>query len=166
MLPKIETILYATDLGPGARHVFRHALALASQHQAKLVAVHAIEPLSAFGQSLVEQYISHEVSEEMHGKARENVRSQLKARLEELCAQECNNNTACQNSVSSIQVVGGYPAQVILNAADECSADLIVLGTHNHTVVGEVMVGSTAHKVLHAASQPVMVVKIPKGVTE
>lgn len=166
MLPKIETILYTTGLGPGAPYVFRYALALARQHQAKIVAVHAMEPLSSFGQSLVEQYISHESSVEMHNKARESVKKQIKERMEQLCSSECDNATSCENAVASIHVVEGYPDQVILNLAKDCSADIIVMGTQGHTLVDEVLVGSTTRKVLHSADKPVLVIKIPKGYTE
>ncbi len=166
MLPKINTILYATGLGPGAPYVFRYALTLARQHQAKIVAVHAMEPLTPFGQSLVEQYISHETSEEMHKAAREAVKTQLHQRMVDLCAQECNNAADCQNLVTSIRVLEGYPARIILNAAEDCSADLIVMGAYHHTKVGEVILGSTTRKVLHLAEQPVFVVKIPKDQSE
>lgn len=166
MLPKIQTILYATGLGPGAPYVFRYAMALALQHQAKIVAVHGMEPLSTFGQSLVEHYISHETSEEMHAKARESVRAGLKQRLEQLCQKECQGNPSCANLVSSIRVVEGYPAQVILEVAMDCAADMIVMGAHSRTAVGEVMVGSTTRKVLHNGTRPVLVVKIPEGFVE
>lgn len=166
MLPKIETILYTTGLGPGAPYVFRYALALARQHQAKIVAVHAMEPLTTFGQSLVEQYISHESSVEMHTKARESVRTQLKNRIQQLCTRECDNAPSCENTVASIHVVEGYPDQVILNLAEECSADMIVMGTQGHSLVDEVLVGSTTRKVLHSADKPVLVIKIPKGYSE
>ena len=165
MLPKIETILYTSNLGPGAPYVFRYALALARQHQAKIVAVHAMEPLSAFAQSLVEQYISHASSEEMHGKARETVKAGLKERIEKLCTKECENATSCENAVSAIQVVEGYPDQVILDVAKEYSADLIIMGTYSHNIVSKVM-GSTTRRVLNRASQPVLVVKIPEGYKE
>ncbi len=105
MLPKIETILYTTDVEPSAVYVFRYALALAQQHHAKIVAVHGMEPLTPFGQSLVEQYITHDVSEEMHKKARETIKTDLKKRIELLCAKECDNTPSCENSVSSIHVV-------------------------------------------------------------
>ena len=107
MLPKIKTILYATGLGPGAPYVFRYALALARQHGAKIVAVHGMEPLSDFGQSLVEQYISHEDSEEMHRKARETVKAQLADRIRQLCTKECDGATECENVVTSIKIVEG-----------------------------------------------------------
>jgi nucleotide-binding universal stress UspA family protein len=125
--------------------------------------VHGIEPLTTFGQSLVEQYISHDDSEEMHKKARESVKAALNERLAKLCSSECTDATECQLLVSSIRVVDGYPAQVVLDTAKDCAADLIVMGAHSHTSVGEVMVGSTTRKVLHSATLPVLVVKIPKG---
>jgi nucleotide-binding universal stress UspA family protein len=163
MLPKINTILYATGIGPGAPYVFRYALTLAEQHQAKIVVVHGIEQLTPFAQSLVEQYISHEQSEELHEKAREAVKAQLNQRIEQLCAKECEKAPECRNLVGSIRVVEGYPAQVILDTAGECAADLIIMGSHRHTAVGEVVLGSTTRKVLHSATQPVLVVKIPDG---
>ncbi|MFH0782042.1 MAG: universal stress protein [Pseudomonadota bacterium] len=166
MLPKIQTIVYATGLGSGAPYVFRYAMTLAQQHQAKIVVVHGMEPLSTFGQSLVEQYISHDTSEEMHRKARETVKARLQQRLELLCQKECQGSPACSNLVSSIQVVEGYAAQVILKVASDCAADMIVMGARSHTVVGEAMVGSTTRKVLHSTTKPVLVVKIPKGYAE
>lgn len=166
MLPTIKTILYATGLRSNAPYVFRYALTLARQHGAKIVVVHGVEPLSAFGQSLVEQYISHQDSEAMHSKARETVKAQIEERIKKLCAKECNGTPECGNPVSVIQVVDGYPAQVILQAAKDCSADVIVMGAQSQSLVGEVMLGSTTRKVLHNAEQPVFVVRVPKGTPE
>ena len=162
MLPKIETILYTTDVEPSAVYVFRYALALAQQHHAKIVAVHGMEPLTPFGQNLVEQYITHDVSEEMHKKARETIKTDLKKRIELLCAKECDNTPSCENAVSSIHVVEGYPSQVIMDVAKDCSADLIVMGEHSHNIFSEIVMGGTTRKVLHSATQPVLVVQIPK----
>ena len=163
MLPKIETILYTTDLEESALYVFRYALALARQHQAKIVVVHGVEPLTPYGQSLVAQYVPRDVTEKMHREARQNVKENIKKRIEELCAQECNNTPSCENAVSAIHVVEGYPSQVILDLAKDCSADLIVMGEYAHSIISEIMIGSTTRKVLHNAAQPVLVVKIPKG---
>lgn len=161
MLPKIQTILYATGLGSGAPYIFRYAVALALQHQASIVAVHAVEPLTTFGQSLVEQYISHEQSEEMHRQARESFKVKLAARIENLLAEECNSTPECRKLVRDIRIVDGYSAQVILAAAKDSAADLIVMGARRHSTIGEVMLGGTTRKVLHSAIQPVLVVRVP-----
>ena len=161
MLPKIKTILYATGLGSGAPYIFRYAMTLALQHQASIVAVHAIEPLSTFGQSLVEQYISHEQSTEMHRQARESFKIKLNARIEKLLTEECTNAPECRKLVSDIRIVDGYSAQVILAAANDCAADLIIMGARRHSTIGEVMLGGTTRKVLHSADQPVLVVRVP-----
>jgi len=166
MLPKIETIVYATGLGPRAPYVFRYALAMARQHGAKIVAVHAIEPLSEFGQSLVGQYLSQAESDALHLQARESFTAKLRDRLGQLCAKECEGKPECSNAVSEIRIVEGHAAQVIIDTAKECAADLIIMGAQRHTLVGEVMLGSTTRKVLHNAEPPVLVVKAPKGFAE
>lgn len=166
MLPKIKTILYATGLGPGAPYVFRYALTLAREHQARIVAVSALEPLSPFGQSLVELHVSHDQAEEIHARARQTVKDQLHDRIRRLCEKERNHDPEGDHRVSDIRIDEGQPAQVVLAAAADCQADLIIMGSHRHTVLGDAVLGSTTHKVLHSATVPVLVVRIPEGYRE
>lgn len=166
MLPKINKILYATGMGAGAPYVFRYALAFARQHDAQIIAVSALEPLSTFAQSLVELHISHEQSAEIHSKAQARARQQLRERIERLCAMECGTDQECPQQVKEILIEEGQPAQIILTAAREYAVDMIIMGAHRHTVIGDAMLGSTTHKVLHSAAQPVLVVRIPAGFHE
>ena len=166
MLPQIKTILYATGMGPGAPYVFRYALALANQHDAQIIAISALEPLSTFGQSLVELHISHEQSEQIHRTAQTQCKERLLERVARLCEKECADDRVCTQRVSEIRVEEGNPSQVILAAAKEYTADLIIMGAHRHTVIGDAMLGTTANKVLHSATQPVLVVRIPEGFHE
>ncbi len=57
MLPVIKTILYSTDLGPYGPKVFRHAAGLAQQYGAKLVLLHALEPLSENSSSVIISFL-------------------------------------------------------------------------------------------------------------
>lgn len=166
MLPNIKKILYATGMGAGAPHVFRYALALARQHDADIIAVSALEPLSNFAQSLVELHISHQDSEELHLKARNQARERLLERIERLCTKECGTDPQCTGRVSEIRIEEGQPSQVVLAAAREHDVDLIIMGAHRHTVLGDAMLGSTTHKVLHSTERPVLVVRIPEGFHE
>jgi nucleotide-binding universal stress UspA family protein len=164
MLPEIKKIVYATGLGPAAPYVFRYALSLARRHEAEIVAVHGMEPLSTFAQSLVELHVSHQDSEEMHRRARETVKEKLRERIQTLCEKENGGEGCC--GVSAIRIVEGQSAQVVLSVAEETGADLIVMGSHRHTVLGDAMLGTTTHKVLHGSGIPVLVVRIPEGYTE
>ena len=166
MLPQIKKILYATGMGAGAPFVFRYALALANQHDAQVIAVSALEPLSTFAQSLVELHISHEQLEEIHNQTQARAKELLRERVARLCEKECADDQVCTQRVSEIRIEEGQPAQVILAAAKEYAVDLIIMGAHRHTVVGDAILGSTTHKVLHSAAQPVLVVRIPEGFHE
>ena len=166
MLPQIKKILYATGMGAGAPFVFRYALALANQHDAQVIAVSALEPLSTFAQSLVELHISHEQLEEIHNQTQARAKELLRERVARLCEKECADDQVCTQRVSEIRIEEGQPAQVILAAAKEYAVDLIIMGAHRHTVIGDAILGSTTHKVLHSATQPVLVVRIPEGFHE
>jgi len=62
------------------------------------------------------------------------------------------------------RVATGYPPEEILKYADENQIDIILMATHGASGVRRWALGSTAHKVLHAASVPVWLVR--SGVPE
>ncbi|HKI51864.1 MAG TPA: universal stress protein [Geothermobacteraceae bacterium] len=159
MLPDINQILYATDLGSGSTHVFRFALSLASKYQAQVTILNVVEPLSTFAQSLVELHISHQDSQNQHADIRKSLLNQLRQRLHDFCEKEAC--LADENLVADIHVIEGQPAETIIKQATDLEADIIVMGTHRHSVVGETLLGSTAHKVLHSSALPVLLVRIP-----
>jgi len=53
----------------------------------------------------------------------------------------------------------GAPATVIIEKADECGADLIVVGSHGHTALGRFFFGSVSQKVLIEARRSVRVAR-------
>ena len=55
-------------------------------------------------------------------------------------------------------VAEGRPVEVLLEAAEEHGAALIVVGSHGHGAVSAAFLGSTALKLLHHSSLPVLVV--------
>lgn len=52
-----------------------------------------------------------------------------------------------------------HPASFILDSAATVKADLIVMGTHDHSRVKEVFIGSVSHRVLLHATVPTLIVK-------
>ena len=53
----------------------------------------------------------------------------------------------------------GHAAREILADAKEHDVGVIVMGTRGHSDIGGMLVGSTAHKVIHLADRPVLVVR-------
>jgi nucleotide-binding universal stress UspA family protein len=56
-------------------------------------------------------------------------------------------------------VAAGPPAETIVRFAQECGADLIVMGTHGRTGLQHVLLGSVAEKVVRLAPCPVLTVR-------
>ena len=126
----------------------------------------AAEPLSTFGQSLVELHISHDQSEEIQNQARLKVKKDIQKRLHEFSEQELSVAAEGEDLVDDIFVIEGQPYTVIIEQARRSGADVIVMGSHRHSVVGEAMLGTTAQKVLHISEIPVLVVRIRDDQTE
>ena len=61
-----------------------------------------------------------------------------------------------------VQVVGA-PVHHIISEAERIDADYIVMGSHGHTALYELLVGSTTHGVLKRATCPVVIVPATKS---
>ena len=166
MIPKIQNILYTTGLGSGTPYVFRYALSLAQKYDAKIHIVHGHEPLPASAQSMADLYMFQEKAEEVFERAVVEVEKQIIARLEKLCAKETASDPQGRERVASITVAKLPPKQAILEEANTRNADLIVMGSHRHSVLADAMLGTTTLKVLHRSSIPVLVVRIPENYQE
>ncbi len=155
--PKIETILYATDLGEQTRPVFRHAMALAKLYNARIIMLHVVEPMSDTAKTVISTYLSREVTEEIQKKAVREVLTIMKGRLEKFYNDE---ETQADEStlVKEVQVVSGMPSEEILRVAEESGAQMIVLGKSTRKVRGIRVMGSTARRVSRMAGMPVLVV--------
>ena len=61
-------------------------------------------------------------------------------------------------TVSSL-AQSGFPADLIVDTADERQADLIVMATHGYSGIKRWALGSVADKVLHATKTPLVLVR-------
>jgi nucleotide-binding universal stress UspA family protein len=166
MLPKLKKILYATGLGAGAPYVFRYALSLAQQYDAKIRIIHGREPLSSTAQNMADLYMFKETAEEVFERASKEAEDIIFKNLEALCDKELCNDPQGRQRVEEIVVAKLPPKQAILEEANKCGADIIVMGSHRHSALADAMLGTTTLKVLHSSTIPVFVVRIPEGYHE
>ena len=61
MIPKINKILYATDLSANSAYAFRYAVNSAEHHDAQIVILHVMEGLHGSARALVDTYLDEEL---------------------------------------------------------------------------------------------------------
>ena len=166
MIPQIKKILYTTDLSKNAVYAFRYAVDLAEKNGARIIILHAIEPIPPSVKHLVNVYVDESKWEEKVKYEQEATIERIKKRLEEFCQREAKETPQCVSLVSSILVRPGHPVEEILLATEEESCDLIVLGTHGKGFLKQTFLGSVARSVLDRTRKPVFIVPLPHGETE
>jgi nucleotide-binding universal stress UspA family protein len=133
MIP--QTILFPTDFSGRCDRARDRAVQLAGQWGARLVLFHVLnEPDAA---ALADERRKYEAA----------AHDRLKAEVQD-------KTIAVETRLAS-----GSVAQAILDAADQCAADLIVTGISRHDDIGDFIVGTTVERVIRQARQPVLVVK-------
>jgi nucleotide-binding universal stress UspA family protein len=83
-----------------------------------------------------------------------HLRDEAVRRLEELLRE------LGAGDVTEVCVVRGQPARAIVEFAASDKCDLIVMATHGASGLHHALVGSVTRKVIHAATCPVMVVRL------
>ena len=159
MLPKIKTILYASDLGDQTRPASRMAISLAQQYGASIVMLHALEPVGSYGRALIETYVSSEDLESVYQEGQQRVLENMRERIKKFTEEELAGSADMSAHVSSIVVKEGLPGEVIVEEAPDGIVDLIVVGTHRGVGgLTRMLIGSTARYVTQHATCPVLVV--------
>lgn len=154
----LRTILLATDLGPRGHEVLRHAGGLAHHFGARLHIVHVVEPLSDFARYWIKITVPEETYKENDPEIHAGIHQALQQRLDEFCREVLEGHA--ERLIADIQIIKGAPAKTILDEARRVNADLIVLGSHGHSAIGEAVLGSVAHKITMKATIPVLLVPI------
>ncbi len=137
-----KKIIWATDGSDSADRALDTVKSLASQEGASLVVVHSIENLAGPGGRGAPELNADE----------DERQSKIATQVKDLAAAGVDAN---------IRVVHGgatSAAHTLAKVAEEEAADLIVMGTRGHTILGGLLLGSVTQRLLHIAPCPVLVV--------
>ncbi len=157
----INNILYATDLGLYAPYLLQHVILLASRHGAKVHAVHAIEPLGVFAESILATYMPPEQVKSLRNKGYKDVMSTIREQVSSSFQDELTECSCDVGLIDDVQVLRGKPADIILESAAHCKADLIVLGSNSQPTEAPSL-GSVTMHVLTRSAVPVYMVPMAK----
>jgi len=160
MIPQIKKILYATDLSKNSSYAFLYATDLARRHDARIIILHAIEPVPAYAAAYTG------ITDELKQRQQQETVEEIRKRLGEFCKKaEAQIGTPCVELVSKILVPRGHPPEEILNAANEEGCDVIVLGTHGKGFLAHTFLGSVSSAVLNRTQKPVFIIPLPSEKT-
>ncbi len=134
-------ILVAIDRSPQTSGVIAAAASLAAEHKSEVLVIHVQEPITAETGDHVEALSD---CEELVGWA-----------LDELEKQGVHGSSACL-PYSLRETAQGHR---IAHAAVEFKANLVILGWHGHSAVGELIGGSVTRTVIKEAPCSVLIVR-------
>lgn len=162
MIPEFKNILYATDLSKNAIHAFSYAVSLAHRYGAKITIFHVLEQISVSANAQLASVLGQDRWMEFQQRNESEARATISDRLEQLCKEMSAEMSQRPFVVENIVVESGEPVELILLQAEESGADLVLMGTHGQGVLADVMLGSTARRVLRRCKKPVMVIRLPE----
>lgn len=138
------TVLVPMDFSPAATRALEFAAELCEQGVCgRLLLVHG-------------NYIPVELAEFAAGT--DELTTRLSDRAADLLSQQLGN--LCDRGISAEYfALQGAPADVILDTVREQRVDLVVMGTHGHSGLAHVLLGSVAERVVQRAACPVLTLK-------
>jgi len=166
---QIKKILYATDLSENAVHAFSYAVSLANLYDAGITILHVLAEFP--GEEFILNMITTDTWEEIKMRHYSEARDELIGKRRDHIAikevlqafsEEANANGEDQTFVTDeILIKPGTPAETIVQTANERNCDLIIMGTHGHGAIADVLIGSTARWVVKQSQIPVLVIRLP-----
>ena len=159
-IPMVKTILYATDLGIYGPYLLEHVSELALSHGAKVIVVHAIEPLSPFADAVLEAYVPENLRRSLKDNGLDEVLGTIRAQVMAAIEDDFIDYDGDRDWLQDVRVLAGKAPDVILEEAQKFSADLIVIGSHGSSKARDsfTSIGSVASKVLQLSHIPVYLV--------
>lgn len=155
----INSILYATDLGKHTRPAFRMAVSLAKQTNAKIHFLYVVEPMNPNTASMINSYLADGTVEDLYKRSIEDLQNKVKDRIDKFCLEELDG-AEFPGGKPVPDIIAGSPAATIINIAQERNVDLIVMGSHAHSVLNNLFIGSVADKVVNRSTKPVLLVPL------
>ncbi len=145
----IEKILCPVDFSESSDHALHYARAFAEAYGSRLVLLHVVE------MPFLPSYSTAGIPELYFPV--DEIRTQCRERMDKLVKKHSGEGFDISGHVTV-----GAPFIEVVRKAKEDEFDLIVLGTHGHSGLKHLLIGSVAEKVVRKAPCPVLTVKHPE----
>ena len=146
----LHRILVPTDFSEHSQTALLYAAALAEKFAAEIYLLHAVQDLALFIPEAVS--VAPPIAPDIE-QLTAAVRTALERQVEENHLKGLTIHCAVRE---------GAPHDEILLFARENDVDLIIMGTHGHSGLAHVLLGSVTEKVVRKAPCPVLTVRHPE----
>ena len=141
----IKKIICPVDVYAFHPEAVEYALILAQALEAEIYVIYVLEPVPP-------QYIGEGYSLPPDPEKQEKMKQEARAKMAEVMSRFCD---VCR---SKGEVVVGSAADKIIQIAEECAGDMIVMASYCRTLVCRAIHGSVTSKVLANSKIPVLVI--------
>ena len=146
---KLDTILVATDFSECSEAALEYGRALARHFGATVHLIHVVEMSPLWAGSQFTAYDVVLIQQTMEEEARKAL------------ADVANKDLGPPPTLTIVKTAPS-PALAIVDYAREAKVDLIVMGTHGRGMMGHLLLGSAAERVVRIAPCPVLTVRHPE----
>lgn len=136
--PQFKRILVATDFSDGTPTALAHAFSVAQENESRVTLLHVVHRAEAT--DLSDRY-------------RESLICGVRKQLDDMVPAEARHWSEVATRVET-----GVPYRMILRIIEEERPDLLVMNIHGKGALDRALLGSTAERVVRAASCPVMMI--------
>jgi arsenite transporter len=165
MIPTVHRILYATDLSESARQAMVWALNLATTYQASLAVLHVMPDLveemaEQMGYDLAAHFGAEHL-DSFNNQGRQSAEQRVRDRIGSVLLEVQAELKLGRGPDTDIIIKVGRPVREILATVQEGEYDLVVMGTHGHGFIDELLIGSVARAVVQRSPKPVLTIRLP-----
>mgnify|MGYP006295234481 CR=1 FL=1 len=141
----MKNILLAIDFDVDHSHMLSYAIEQSKAFSAKVWVLHIAAPDPDFvGNDAGPKYVREELADELRQEHKE---------IQEM-AEEMRSNGAEAEAL----LIQGPTVETLMNEVERLDADMMILGFHQHSLLQELITGSTTYDILKKTKVPVLVI--------
>jgi len=142
-----KRLLIATDFSEHSEFAFSQGLQLAKNLNAQIDLAHVVDPhiflplRTIAVQSVLEEY-------------QKEIRKEAKIKLKKYVEEHSDSKDFFES-----HVLNGNPAKEIIDACERFKSNLVIVGSHGHSRLSNLFLGSTAQRIAQKAPCPLLLIK-------
>jgi len=158
MVPKIENILFISDLSENSMPALAWSMMLAHRHDARITFLHVIENIRPPAMRGVGSILGEERWNIMTESHRPEFDSAVAKRIHRFCGDVMAGMSSCPVVVERVVIRQGVPADVILKEIASSKYDLVAMGSDGVKLFRDTSMNSIARRVYQHGKIPVFVI--------